>query len=405
MDRTASAVIWNPYTKGYFENPYEHLKECREQNPIHIGAHGAWMLFKHKDISEILKSNDFLTTDLSGYLKEKEPYIFKNSTTCPYLSKGTKEWPIYLNGEEHKLIRGLMGKSFKEFDLKRYVEEALVKLHDEFRGSKDLDLIEYSSFFILTIIEKLFGISNYGNIEAVKSYSNMLARCQDVYVPKQIYSKANDWFLWGKDKFEDSKYKENIEKYSEEMGVEYDEDAVYSILSLSVMAAFETSRDNISTAFYEILRNPELIEFILQADTKELNVLIEELFRYTAPQQYTIRTTTKELHIGEHKIPANSKLYLCLASANRDSDIFENPDKIIINRKPNEHLSFGTGKHICLGAQIARQEMRTCLKPMLEFLKDFTIEKNTKPIWSKQIFMRTMKSLKLTSKQAVMHHA
>ncbi|WP_109852048.1 cytochrome P450 [Aquimarina sp. AU58] len=393
-----SKIIWNPYTKGYFDNPYPHLKQCREENPIHKGVHNEFIFFKYRDVSKILRSNDFSVSELSSYLQTKEPYIFKNTSTCPYLSKGTQKWPMYLNGDEHKNLRAVMGKSLKEFELNQVIKESLAILNDHYKNSITIDLVKYCAYFIFLITEKLFGIKDFESFENIKKYSNMLARSQDLFIPKQIYKEINSWFLWGKDIFHDSKYKENIRFFANKLDIEYTDEDIYSIMSISVMAAFETSKDNLTMALFEIIRDQKLINYVLHNDTKELNLLIEELFRFSSPLQYTVRVNNEVIEYNDIVIPAKSKLYLCLASANRDPENFTDPDKVTPNRTPNEHLAFGGGNHFCLGAQISRQEMRYCLKPMISFLKDFTIDNTQSTKWARQIFMRTASSLSIKLK-------
>ncbi|TSE08639.1 cytochrome P450 [Aquimarina algiphila] len=397
MDRE-SKIIWNPYTKGYFDNPYPHLKRCREENPIHKGAHNELIFFRYKDINEIIRSNDFEVSELSTYLQTKEPYIFKNSDMCPYLSKGTQKWTMYLNGDEHKSLRAVMGKSFKEFDLNIIIKESINTLNNRYKNSISFDLVEYCAYFIFLVTEKLFGIKDFESFEKVKKYSNMLARSQDIFIPKQIYKEINSWFLWGKDIFHDSEYKENIRFFANQLNLNYTEEDIYSIMSISVMAAFETSKDNLTMALYQILRDPKLTDYVLHNEIKKINLLIEELFRFSSPLQYTVRVNKQPIEYNDTIIPSKSKIYLCLASANRDPDFFINPDEIIPDRYSNEHLAFGGGNHFCLGAQISRQEMRYCLKPMVSFLSNFEID-NSKPTkWAKQIFMRTVDSLSIKLK-------
>ncbi len=398
MDRTASKIIWSPYTKGYFNNPYIHLKECREQNPIHKGIHKSWMFFTYSDVNSIIRSNEFEASELSKYLVEKEPYIFKNTDICPYLSKGTQQWPMYLNGNPHKNSRAIMGKSLHTADLTTIITDAVHHTNHKYQDSTAFDLVNYCGYFIFLVTQKLFGFKDSESYEDIKKYSNMLARSQDLFIPKQVYTEINSWFLWGKDIFPESIYKENITKLSEDLGLNYTDDDIYSILSISTMAAFETSKDNLTIALYEILKDPKLIPSIVDSNTKGLHLLIEELFRYSSPLQYTVRVNKKEFAHNEITIPANSKLYLCLASANRDPEKFENPDSIIPDRQHNEHLAFGGGNHFCLGAQIARQEMRLCLQPMVQFLKNYTIDESENIKWGKQIFMRTVEALPLIKK-------
>lgn len=393
MDRANSKLIWNPYTKGYYDNPYKHLEECRKNNPIHIGSHGSWMFFKHKDVSQIIRSNEFDVSNLSEYLADKEPYIFKNTNACPYLSRSTSKWPMYLNGDENKNVRSIIGKSLKSYNLKDALINSIEILHVKFSKNTKIDLVDYCAEFIFLLIKEFFDIQEYKSIENIREYSNLLAKSQDINIPKQVYRKVNDALIWGVNIFKNSTFKESIILLSKELGLNYNDDELYSVLSISFMAAFETSKDNLTIALYEILKSPKLIDYVTSCDPKALNIFIEELLRYSTPLQYTVRINKKQLEYNGVIIPEKSKLYLCLASANRDIEVFEQPNEIIVDRNPNDHLSFGGGVHFCLGAQIARQELRYCLKPMINFLKNFTIPVNETPVWSKQIFMRTMKSM------------
>lgn len=385
-----SSIIWNPHSAGYFDNPYEHLKECRDHNPVHEVLNGAWIFLRHKHVSDILSSNDYTVSELSEFLKEKEPYVFKKSGACPFLSKGTKMWTMYLNDQAHKDARVVMGKSLNIKNLDVAMDEAVAHVNRKYHNQPGFDLVTYCAEFIFLVLKQVLSIHDVIDFNKIKEYSNMLARSQDLYVPKQVYLQINEWMLWGKDIFEESDFQKNLIRISEESNLSYTADEIYSITSLALMAAFETSKDNLTVALNEIMDDPELVEYVLTCEKKELNLLIEELFRFSSPLQYTIRINKKPLEIEGRHIPANSKLYLSLASANRDEAVFEKPNRIIVDRSPNEHLSFGKGMHFCLGATIARMELRHCLKPMVRFLKGYEMAGNVK--WSKQIFMRTVES-------------
>lgn len=166
---------------------------------------------------------------------------------------------------------------------------------------------------------------------------------------------------------------------------------------ISFMASFETSKDNLSLALYEILKKPQLTNHLLNTDEKGLKDLIEETFRFSNPLQYTIRINTHPLNIGGYQIPENSKLYLCIASANRDETVFEKANELIPERTYNPHLAFGAGSHMCLGSAIARIEMKTCLQPMMHFLKNYELQGDVK--WAKQIFMRTAETIGVKRKK------
>lgn len=394
MDQQAK-VMWDPYTPGYFENPYEHLKDCRNTAPIQKAFNNSWFFFRYKNLDEILSSPHFLVSNLSQYFQEKESIIFKSSNQCPYLARGTKLWPMYLDGKIHLQVRAAIGKSLRWKGFEQTLIEAVEIVNKEYGGNKRFNLVTYCESFLHLVIKEIIGIKDNELLEKITIYSNMLAKSQDLYIPKMVYQDINSWFLWGKGLFTDSDYFKNLRIYSDENGLDYSEEDIYSITSISIMAAFETSKDNLSVALYEILKTPELIDYVIGCNKHELNLLIEELLRFNSPLQYTVRVNKQPLEYDNKYIPANSKLYLSLASANRDDEVFMNPNTLIPNRTPNEHLAFGKGAHFCLGAAIARQELRYCLKPMMQFLKNYSVA-NDKPVtWSKQIFMRNIESIEI----------
>jgi cytochrome P450 len=395
---SGATVKWNPFSKGYYNDPYPHLTACRASNPIQKSdlLEDAWFFFEYKDVSSLLRNSDLQASDLRAFFLQKEHIIFNEPGACPYLAKGTSKWPMYLNGLEHKAVRSLIGKSFKDIEVNTIIQKAFHEHFHKFRSNHSFDLVEFCSVFIFLIVKDFFGIDDYESLDHVKKYSNLLARSQDLYISKPVYREINEGFHWGKKLFAKSAFRERFITNAQEAGVVFTEDEVYSVMSVLLMASFETSKDNLSISLMEILKNPELIQFVLNADQQAINVFIEELIRFSTPLHYTIRRNSEPLIYKGHNIPAQSKLFLSLASANRDPLVFSDPDKIIPNRTPNEHLSFGFGSHFCLGAQIARQELRYCLKPMVEFLKDFKINDAIEPKWARQIFMRTLESIHVT---------
>ncbi|RYY58192.1 MAG: cytochrome P450, partial [Chitinophagaceae bacterium] len=311
------AIIWNPYVAGYFDNPYQHLGQCREENPVQKGVHGSWILFRHNDCYDLLRSPVAKVSELSNYFREKEPAIFK-SGGCPYLSRGTSKWAMYLNGEEHKQVRKVMVKAFKQFDLPTILQESVAEVNRLFRDEKEFDLVNYCANFIYQVIRRLYSFPDHYSFEEVKQYSNMVARSQDLFVPKQVYQSINDWFLKGNELFsalpehaDATSYKSQLAILGTQAGASYSEEDLLSIMSVSVMAAFETSKDSLSMALLEILGNTDKIDEVLSADSAAMGVAIEELFRFTAPLQYTIRVTGEPMMVGDQFIPENSKVFLC----------------------------------------------------------------------------------------------
>lgn len=390
-----SKIAWDPYTPGYFENPYIHLSACRNENPVHRVLGNSWIFLKYKDVSEILSSEKFHVTELSKFFEEKEPMIFKDSGQCPFLSKGTSRWPMYLNGDLHKRTRAAMLKSFNLKGLESDLPEFVSLVNRQYQSHRSLDLVNYCAQYVFLVVKKILGIQ-HEDLTYIKQYSNWLARSQDLYMPKQLYQEVNGWLLSGKGLFAGSTFEKQLKDYARQSDSAPSEDDIYSMCALALMAAFETSKDNLAAALLTLMRQPQLLEYVENCNSDELDLLIEELFRYTSPLQYTVRVNKEDIEYHASRIPARSKLYLCLASANRDDTIFEMPDQILVNRTPNPHLSFGKGLHFCIGAGVARLEMVHCLKPMVRFLRDYRIDDGEGVRWSRQIMMRTVESIAIT---------
>ena len=106
----------------------------------------------------------------------------------------------------------------------------------------------------------------------------------------------------------------------------------------------------------------------LRADPALLDCAIEEMLRWTSPARHLMRTATAETEIGGQRIAAGEAVALFFNSANRDERMFDAPEAFRIDRTPNPHLAFGLGQHFCLGAQLARCEMRALFGALLPAL-------------------------------------
>ena len=104
----------------------------------------------------------------------------------------------------------------------------------------------------------------------------------------------------------------------------------------------------------------------LRNDPRALPDAIEEMIRWTTPIHHFRRTATRATAIAGHPIREGDRVVVWYSSANRDEAVFEDPDRFDIGRTPNEHLSFGFGRHFCLGASLARLEMRVVFEALLE---------------------------------------
>ncbi len=142
---------------------------------------------------------------------------------------------------------------------------------------------------------------------------------------------------------------------------------------LLLVAGNETTTNLIGNTLLALLRNPPEFERVL-ADLTLLPAVIEETLRYDAPVQLLRRLVTQDVEVDGTTIPAGSIVVPLLGSANRDEEIFPNPDRFDPARRARGHIAFGTGPHYCLGAHLARLEAKIAIEAILTQLPNLRLK-------------------------------
>jgi len=140
-----------------------------------------------------------------------------------------------------------------------------------------------------------------------------------------------------------------------------------SYFFLLVIAGNETTRNATSGGLLALIENPDQLAK-LQGDPSLVNPAVEEILRWTTPVIQFCRTATEDFERRGRKIRAGDSLCLFYPSANRDEDVFDAPFEFRVDRTPNRHLAFGIGEHFCLGANLARLELRVVFRQLAERL-------------------------------------
>ncbi|MCY3953959.1 MAG: cytochrome P450 [bacterium] len=149
-------------------------------------------------------------------------------------------------------------------------------------------------------------------------------------------------------------------------------DEVVDLLMMVTIGGFDTTMAAIGSALLYLERHPDERRR-LAADASLLPAAVDEFLRFEAPVQGFARTVTRDIQIGGCPIPAGETVFLLWGSANRDPEAFESPADVVLDRRPNRHLTFGVGGHRCLGSHLARVEMQVVLGETLRRLGDYTV--------------------------------
>jgi cytochrome P450 len=150
------------------------------------------------------------------------------------------------------------------------------------------------------------------------------------------------------------------------------EEELYSFFSLLFAAGSDTTRNATAGGLLALLEAPEQLERLVD-DRSVLPLAVEEMVRWTSPAAYNRRTATTDTELAGHRIAAGDKVVFWEASANRDELVFTDAMAFVPDRDPNPHVGFGHGIHHCLGANLARLEMRLTFDALFDRLYDFEL--------------------------------
>ena len=142
--------------------------------------------------------------------------------------------------------------------------------------------------------------------------------------------------------------------------------------NLLVVAGTETTRNSIALGMVALIDHPEQLS-ALRDDRSLMPGAVEEILRWTSATLYNRRTATRDTELDGQTIRQGDKVTLWWPSANRDESVFEDPFRFDIRRDPNPHLTFGYRTHFCLGANLARMEVRCIFDELLDRLEGFTL--------------------------------
>ena len=162
-------------------------------------------------------------------------------------------------------------------------------------------------------------------------------------------------------------------------------------------AGHDTTSSSTAGAMWALVDSPgELAK--VKNDLSLIPGLVDESIRWTTPVKTFMRTLTADAEFAGRQMKQNDWLMLCYASGNRDEEVFEAPDQFRVDRKPNKHLAFGYGAHLCLGQHLAKMEMRILWEELLPRLH--SVEMAGSPAMSESFFVNGPKRLPIRFKMS-----
>lgn len=399
--------IWNPFQKGYKENPYEHLRILREKNPVHKGINGRWLFLKYNDVKFLFTDPVFKTVKISQAMNLKSK-LLHNGGNFDKLSEISAKWMLFFEPPEHTELRSMTARLWNNYDATELIKEIVAENIELLSKKREVNIIhDFATFIPTQVVCRILGLppedyiilrnwsyafnSMFEPFSTLNDFKYYNQRSEEFYeylsgVMKNKREKPDEAFI--------SRFLEANEKLPEPLN----ESEIISAIAFLFFAGIETSINLFGESVLLLIRNPEQA-LQLSEDDSIASSAVEELLRYVTPSQYTTRIASEDLEVRGQKIKAGEFVMGATVSANHDEEIFENAETLDFKRPKNPHMSFGFGLHYCLGARLARLEAVHSLPALIRHFPKIKLDQNKEYVWDKIIINRGLKSLPVILEQ------
>ena len=391
--------LYNP-PEDLVEKAYLYYSQLRENNPIHENSDGSFIVTSYETLVDIYKNHQLWSSDKKEEFKPK----FGNSLLYEHHTTSV----VFTDQPDHTRIRKIFQHAFTPRALahiENNVEQLVQSYIDEMKEKKDIEFVRDFSFRLpVDVVCDILGVPKedrklirdwarliLGALEPTLSEEQFKSGCSAVlnfknYLKDQVNLRKKNPHL--------SRDGEIISTLidAQSSGIELSEVELLHQCIFMLNAGHETSTNMLSHGMCEFINNKDQLD-LLRNDETLISSAIEEILRYHPPIQVNNRRNKKDTILENKKIPKGTSVHMIIAAANRDPKQFNDPDKFIVSRKPNKHLSFGLGIHICAGNTLARIEGRVAFLKLIRSFKDFNLQ--AKPKIANRIRFREIEQLNI----------
>ncbi len=284
-----------------------------------------------------------------------------------------------MHGKEHHDHRSLVSKAFKQSALNKWEPEVIDpicdQLVDEFKNDGGADLVKALTFeFPTRVTAALLGLPQE-DLEMFRRLSlQLISITEDIEAGLTASVELGTYFQEQVDQRRSTMTDDVIGDLvaAEIDGEKLTDDAIISFLRLLLPAGLETTYRSSGNLLQLLLTHPDQMQ-ALQQDRSLISAAIEEGIRFETPLVLVMRNTTRDVEMHGITVPKGAQVNLCMGSANRDENRWENPDAFDIHRPRRAHISFAGGIHSCLGMHLARVETKAMLNSLFDRVTDLQL--------------------------------
>ena len=349
---------------GDVRDPYPELAAMREATPV-LEAMGSYVVSRYEDVTRVLRDNQ---TFSSSVLKETMGDVMGHKII------------LGMDEPEHRRHRALVSPAFRQSALARWEESLVNAVVDDLianfvdRGHAEL-VHEFTFPFPTKVVAGVLGLPTGDYLDfqrwavaittANAEMERGIAASEELgaYLMKVVEERRREP--------RDDLISDLVQ--AELDGEKLDDEEILSFLRLLLPAGVETTFRSSGNLLFLLLSHPDQLAAV-RGDRSLMPQAIEEALRLEPPLNITSRITSCDTELGGIHVPANSQVIPMLGAANRDPDHYADPDRFDIFRDAHQHISFGTGPHMCLGMHLARMETRVAINALLDQLPELRFD-------------------------------
>jgi cholest-4-en-3-one 26-monooxygenase len=359
--------------------PHELFAELRRTSPVfwheEKGGPGFWSVMRHNDLVTVNRDSATFSSYKGGSLMMSwEGEVLEQQRLMM----------LNMDPPMHTRYRRLVNKGFTPrmvHELEETITARTRGLVSEARAKGEFDFVsDIAAELPLQVIAELMGVPQPDR-HKVFDWSNRMVGSNDpefLEAPELATAAAMELFAYADALTVERKANPHddlvsILAHAEIEGDQLSQLEIDLFFMLLAVAGNETTRNLLSHGMLALMENPdERRRLVAQPDL--LDSAIEEMLRYASPVMHFRRTATRDTTIGGQPISEGDKVVFWHISANRDEDVFADPDRFDVARSPNDHVAFGGGgSHFCLGANLARVEIRIMFTEILASLPNLEL--------------------------------
>ena len=372
------------FARGF---PHDHFTWAREHAPVYWheptavtpDGEGFWVMTRHEDAMMVMLDPVTFSSDKGGGRTGGGTGLHDEYQAGKFLN--------WTDDPRHKRLRGLVNKGFTNraiHELETELRRRTVALIEALPENETFDFVAcFSRDLPLQAICLLLGVPQGDRAQLAEWVDAGVAAPTPEIIAREFAWRLRDYgarLIAEKRKNPTDDILSTIIRAQLEpdddgsAGGPLTDEELLNFFMLLFPAGAETTRSAIGGGLLALMHSPEQLERLRTADIGAMRTAIDEILRWTTPSIYKRRTATRDVSYRGQRIKAGDKVTYWDMSANRDAAVFDEPFRFDVARSPNRHIAFGFGVHVCLGASLARMEIRLAFTELLARIETFKAE-------------------------------